>query len=117
MNVPGAAVPPDYEEDQFILPSQSTSSSEDEEEEEEEEEEQEQEMQQLPMTQNTESVIHTLLHIKSSCATADIAQEPVHAPFDPSIDLAQHTVSQISLVRKNMRRQEMPAAKLRSTYQ
>ena len=84
MDVVGAAVPPDDVEEHFILPPQSPSSSEDEEEEEEDEEEEE--VQRLPMTQNTESCVNTLLVL--SRATGDVAQEPVEAPVDPTIDLA-----------------------------
>jgi hypothetical protein len=55
MNFTGAAIPPNDEQELFILPSQSFSSSE--------EEEEEQEMQRLPMTQNMDSVIRKLLNI------------------------------------------------------
>ena len=84
MDVVGAAVPPDDVEEHFILPPQSPSSSEDE----EEEEGQEQEVQHLPMTQNMEFAICTLVLLQLSCATANVGQEPVHAPFDPAINLA-----------------------------
>ena len=70
----------DGDMEQFILPLQDPSSSEEEEDEEEE-------LEMPPMTQNTESAIHSLLGL-SSRATADVVEEPVPV-IDPSIHLAQ----------------------------